>query len=158
MKVHGGVATCARRQDGGRMSGECSSEVLWWRRRPTHRRGGRRRGFGSDCSGDCREKVARRLAPAQRQATPACGGGRVSGGRRRGTAYWRGAEARQLRNGDGGFGPGIFIRANSCRTPPPSSANQDEVRPDTGNDRWGPCISKNSVLNKLRNLFSTREK
>jgi hypothetical protein len=27
-------------------------------------------------------------------------------------------------------------------------------RPDTGNDRWGLCVSKNSVLNKPRNLLS----
>jgi hypothetical protein len=38
--------------------------------------------FGSDYSSDLREKVAQRLALARRQAAPACGGGRVSGGRR----------------------------------------------------------------------------
>jgi hypothetical protein len=149
MKVCGSMATCARRQDGVRMSGEGSSEVLWRRRRPTHRRGGRRRGFGSDCSSDRREKVARRLASAQRKAVPACGGRRVSGGRWHGAAYWRGGEAGLLRNDDGGFGQelsaGEFYACSCGRRAPPTMSNQDAARPDRHNDRWAPFVSRNPI-------------
>jgi hypothetical protein len=145
MKVSGGAATFARRQDGVRMSGKRSSEVLWRRRRPTHQRGGRRWGFGSDCSNDRREKVAWRLAPTQRQAAPACGSGRVSGGRRHGAAYWNGGEARQLRNGDGGFGQellaGDFYACTCGRRAPPTMGNGSTTPSDRITDRWAPRVS-----------------
>jgi hypothetical protein len=55
--------------------------------------------FGSDCSGDRWEKVARRLAPARRQAAPACSSRRVSDGwrckERGGATLLIGAESRR---------------------------------------------------------------
>jgi hypothetical protein len=46
---------------------------------------------------------------------------------------------------------GIFIRANGCRTLPPSSANQDVARADTDIDRWAPFISGFSFIKISRN-------
>jgi hypothetical protein len=89
--------------------------------------------------------VAQRLAPAQRQAAPACGGGRVSGGRQCGAAYWRGGEARQLRNDDGGFRQellaGEFYVCACGRRVPPMMANGSTTPGDKVTDRWAPRIS-----------------